>query len=106
MRSILAVLPERPPSSRGTGRKAVPSYTLSMKTAVSLPEDVFAGAERLAKRLKKSRSRLYSDAIAEYLARHDPDAVTEKLNEVLTDEEGIDPFVDAATRRLLERNAW
>jgi hypothetical protein len=32
-------------------------------------------------RLKTSRSKLYSDAIAEYVARHDPDLIVEKLNE-------------------------
>jgi len=29
-----------------------------MKTAVSLPDDLFADAERIARRLKKPRSRL------------------------------------------------
>lgn len=78
-----------------------------MKTAVSLPKEVFAEAERLARRLKKSRSRLYSEAIAEYVARHDADAVTSKLNEVV-DREGVavDGFVDAAARKLLERIDW
>ena len=37
------------------------SYTTGMKTAVSIPEDVFKGAERLARKTKRSRSRLFSD---------------------------------------------
>jgi metal-responsive CopG/Arc/MetJ family transcriptional regulator len=41
-----------------------------MKTAVSIPDEVYQGAERLARRTKKSRSRLYGDALKEYLARH------------------------------------
>ena len=41
-----------------------------MKTAISIPDDVFEVAERLARRTKKSRSRLFSDAIGEYVARH------------------------------------
>ncbi|MGH2500410.1 MAG: hypothetical protein ACRDF0_10035 [Candidatus Limnocylindria bacterium] len=78
-----------------------------MKTAVSLPDGLFADAERLAKRLKKSRSKLYSDAILEYVARHDADGVTSKLNEVWDQEGGgSDGFVDAATRRVLERTDW
>jgi metal-responsive CopG/Arc/MetJ family transcriptional regulator len=36
-----------------------------MKTAVSIPDDVFEGAERLARRTKKSRSQLFSDALRE-----------------------------------------
>jgi len=36
----------------------VPGHTKSMKTAISIPDDVFEGAERLARRTKKSRSQL------------------------------------------------
>ena len=53
-----------------------------MKAAVSVPDDVFADAERLAKRLKKSRSQLYSHALREFVARHSDDRVTEALDEV------------------------
>lgn len=78
-----------------------------MKTAVSLPDDVFADAERLARRLKKSRSRLFSEAVAEYVARHDEDAVTQKLDEVWGRERvSADAFVDAAARQILERSDW
>ncbi len=78
-----------------------------MKTAISIPDDVFADAERLAKRLKKSRSQLYSHAIREYVARHAPDAVTKALDEVC---EGVptkpDAFVAAAARRTMKRVEW
>ena len=59
------------------------SYTPSMKTAVSIPDDVFRRADRLAKRLKRSRSRLYADALREYVARHDPAAITASINEAI-----------------------
>src|SRR5262245_42454497 len=57
-------------------------YTGGMKTAISIPDPIFREAERLARRLKKSRSQLYAEAMADYLRRHDPDAVTEALNRV------------------------
>lgn len=57
-------------------------HTLGMKTAVSVPNEVFERAERLAKRLKVSRSELYSQALREYLARHSPDEVTQALDAV------------------------
>jgi metal-responsive CopG/Arc/MetJ family transcriptional regulator len=78
-----------------------------MKTAISIPDDLYAEAECLARRLNRSRSRLYADAVREYLARHDPDAVTEALNRVcdLMDP-GIDPAVEAAGTQLLERVEW
>jgi predicted transcriptional regulator len=82
-------------------------YTFGMKTAVSVPDDVFAKAERLARRMKKSRSELFSNALAEYIARHAPDHVTETMNQVCDEIGGeTDPFVEAASRRILERAEW
>ena len=43
---------------------------------------MFNDAERLVARFKTSRSELYSRAIAEFVARHDDDAVTQALDEV------------------------
>lgn len=78
-----------------------------MKTAVSLPDKVFREAEAHARRTRKSRSQLYSEALSEYLARHAPDPVTEAMNRVV-DETGEkpDPFLSAAARRVLKRVEW
>ena len=82
-------------------------YTSGMKTAISLPDAIFREADRLALRLGKSRSRLYQEAVAEYLARHDPDAITAALDRVARElGTGVDPFSAAAARRLLERSEW
>lgn len=83
-------------------------YTIGMKTAVSLPDRVYREAEGYAKRTKKSRSQLYAEALAEYLARHAPDEVTEAMN-VVVDELGdaaADPFVQQAGRRMLRSVEW
>jgi metal-responsive CopG/Arc/MetJ family transcriptional regulator len=56
-----------------------------MKTAISIPEPVFRVAERLARRLKKSRSEPYSEAVAEYVARRDPESVTDGMNAVCSE---------------------
>ncbi len=78
-----------------------------MKTAISIPDRVFQDAERLAERLKKSRSQMYSEAVAEYVARHDPDLVTEQINAVCEEvDTRPDPFVAEAARRILERTEW
>lgn len=78
-----------------------------MKTAISVPDDVFADAERLAKRMKKSRSELYSRALREFVARHAEDRVTEALDEVVDAvDETPDEFVPEAARRSLRRAAW
>ena len=78
-----------------------------MKTAVSIPDDIFQKAERLARRMKKSRSELFSKALADYVARHAPDHVTEAMNQVCA-EVGVetDAFTSAASRRILERVEW
>jgi metal-responsive CopG/Arc/MetJ family transcriptional regulator len=79
-----------------------------MKTAISLPDRVFRDAERHAKRTRKSRSQLYAEALSEYLARHAPDEVTERMNSVITqlDENGGDHFVTGAARRILAGTEW
>lgn len=79
-----------------------------MKTAVSLPDDVFRAAERHAKRTRKSRSQLYAEAVSEYLARHAPDEVTEDMNAVLDriGDTTADAFVATAARRTLRKVDW
>jgi len=78
-----------------------------MKTAVSIPDGVFMGAERLAKRTKKSRSQMSSDAVREYLVRHAPEEVTGAMNRVCA-ELGFktDEFISLAARRTLEKSEW
>jgi predicted transcriptional regulator len=82
-------------------------YTSGMKTAISLPDAIFRDAERLAKRLKKSRSKLYTEAVVEYVARHEPEAITEAMNEVAA-KLGTRPdeFAKAAARNVLGRSEW
>jgi len=78
-----------------------------MKTAVSIPDDVFDKAERLARRMKKSRSQLFRNALEEYVDRHAPDRVTEAMDEVCAEiGMGADSFVSTASRCILERNEW
>jgi len=78
-----------------------------MKTAISIPDAVFRSAERLARRLKKSRSQLYADAVAEYVARRDPESVTESMNAVCADvDTRSDAFLREAARATLARTEW
>jgi antitoxin MazE6 len=78
-----------------------------MKTAISLPDPIFRAAEQHARRARKSRSQLYAEALAEYLARHAPDEVTAAMNRVV---DALGPcqgtFVAAAAQRVLERSEW
>lgn len=80
-----------------------------MKTAVSVPNDVFNKAERLARAAGRSRSDVYSAALREYVARHDPDEVTEAVNramEELGEEAAPAAFGREAARRVLAGSEW
>jgi metal-responsive CopG/Arc/MetJ family transcriptional regulator len=78
-----------------------------MKTAVSIPNDVFLEAERLAKRLNASRSQLYARALAEFLARHDDDHVTAAMNAVIDEiRTAPDEFTREAAVQGLRRVEW
>ena len=80
-----------------------------IETAVSIPDDVFEQAEQLARRTKKSRSQLVSDALREYVSRHAPEEVTETIDRVVADigrEPATEEFVAAAARRVLDATEW
>ena len=78
-----------------------------MKTAISIPNDVFKVAEQLARRTKKSRSQLFSDAVREYVARHAADDITDAMNRVCAEvDTQPDKFAAAASSRILKRAEW
>jgi metal-responsive CopG/Arc/MetJ family transcriptional regulator len=78
-----------------------------MKIAVSIPNDIFEEAERLAGRMRTSRSQLYTRALTEYVARHDDDRITAAMNAVI-DEVGAEPdeFTREAAAQALRRVEW
>ena len=87
---------------------AVPTglYSARVKTAVSVPDDVFDQAEQLARRQRVSRSELYTTALRALLA--DDAAVTERLDAVYGTDEP-DPgvqFVAEAARRAFSTSDW
>jgi metal-responsive CopG/Arc/MetJ family transcriptional regulator len=78
-----------------------------MKTAISIPDEVFQRVERFARRAGRSRSEVFSAAVQEYVARHAPDEVTDAMDRVCADmPDQPDTFVRTASRRVLERTEW
>ena len=73
-----------------------------MKTAISIPDETFQAAERLAQRQGRSRSELYATAVREYLKRHGHDDLTARIDAAL---QGMDtrpdPFFRALSARAL-----
>ena len=78
-----------------------------MKTAISLPDDLFKSGDSLAKRMGMSRSELYARALREYLERHDHDRVTAQLDAVCAEVDSrLAPEFARAARRVVERDEW
>ena len=78
-----------------------------MKTAISIPDDVFSEADVLARETKQSRSQLYTRAVREYVARHSADSVTAALDALVASEIDLDTdFATTAARRVLENSEW
>jgi metal-responsive CopG/Arc/MetJ family transcriptional regulator len=78
-----------------------------MKTAISLPDDLFSAADALAGRLGVSRSELYATALAEYLTKYDEDQITARLDELYaTESSELDPFIRRAQTRSLPPGEW
>ena len=78
-----------------------------MKTAVSLPDDLFADADEFAERVQLSRSELYARALRDYLARHDHDRITAQLDALAAEiETTLAPEMKRITRRRLEQSEW
>lgn len=53
-----------------------------MKTAISLPDTLYAEAEDTAKSMGIPRSQLFAKALEEFISHHRKESITEKYNEV------------------------
>ena len=83
------------------------SYTPNMKTAISLPDEVFESAEQLAKRLGKSRSELYVVAINEYIDRNTDTFVQESLDRVYSrNDSHVDPTLNSMQLKSIVHEEW
>lgn len=78
-----------------------------MKVAISLPDPLFDAAEQLARQRGISRSQLYAEALADYLATRGASAVRDKLDAVYAVQTAEVPAdLDQAQRRTLIDEAW
>jgi metal-responsive CopG/Arc/MetJ family transcriptional regulator len=78
-----------------------------MKTSVSVPDELFRKGEATAKKLRISRSALYTTALSEYLERHRDESVTERLNLVYSKHDSkLDPAWEIAMLETLNKERW
>ena len=80
---------------------------MSMKTAISIPDQVFSRADIFARHRKMTRSALYTIAVDEFIQRHRQDDVTERLNEVYTKaNSSLDPVLEQLQALSLSKEDW
>lgn len=72
------------PTRIGLPTPVIPSYTLGMKTAISVPDETFEKASRRARDLGMSRSEFFSRAAARYLHELDAESVTHQIDLAVT----------------------
>ncbi len=78
-----------------------------MKTAISIPDDVYRQAELVARRRGVSRSALYTNAISEFIQRHRNEDVTEQLNRVYSKiPSQLDPVLQRMQDASVAREQW
>lgn len=76
-----------------------------MKIVVSIPDDVFHRAERLAKQRRVSRGQLYTAALIDMLEAEAKDELTRAYNAAFADHRP-DHFTNAAARTALAGVQW
>lgn len=73
-----------------------------MKTAISIPDDVFMACEVMAKEKGLTRSRIYVLALRSYLERERGEKIREQYNEYFAKEKNaLDPGLRRAQNRTL-----
>jgi len=84
-------------------------YTIIMKTAISLPDELYQVAERTAIQLGIPRSQLFAKALEEYINTHSKEKITKKLNELYQKEDStIDRLLINAQIKVLSNadSSW
>ncbi len=78
-----------------------------MKTAISVPNDVFELSEKLAKKLKVSRGRIFAMGIKKLAEEHNEEDLIATINAVCEKiDTALDPGWKKAQSKILERNEW
>jgi predicted transcriptional regulator len=78
-----------------------------MKTAISLPDDLFRQAEAFARKRRVSRSRLYAEALSEFLDRRRTSNITQRLDAIYSKTPAkLDQTLNSAQLKSLARDSW
>ena len=75
-----------------------------MKTAISIPDEVYRAADQAAERLGWSRSQLYTRAVREFLERQGQDPVTSALDSLADELDSVETTAPGGA--LGDSGAW
>jgi hypothetical protein len=81
---------------------------VTVKTAVSIPDRIFAAAERYARRRGIPRSQVYAEALSRLMAEEESDDdLTTALDQTCAQvDSDLDEFGKTAARRRLAATEW
>lgn len=78
-----------------------------MKTAISVSDEVFELSERLAKKLKVSRSKIFAMGVKKLAEEHDEEALIAQINAVCEKvDTSLDPAIKKYQSRIFIREEW
>ncbi len=77
------------------------------KTDIAIPDSVFEASRQLAQKLNLSLSEVYTAALTDYIAAHQADDVTARLNRVYeTQPSALEPVLVKIQVAALASEAW
>ena len=78
-----------------------------MKTAISVPNDVFELSEKLAKKLKVSRSRIFAMGVKKLGEEYDEEDLIANINAVCdVVDTSLDPAIKQYQSRVVKKEKW
>jgi metal-responsive CopG/Arc/MetJ family transcriptional regulator len=79
----------------------------SIKTAISVPKDLFDLSERLAKKLKVSRSKIFAMGVKKLGEQYDEEDIIARINAVCEEvDTSLDPYWKEMQSRTLPKDKW
>ena len=77
-----------------------------MKVAVSIPDPLFQEAERVSRRLRLPRSRVYARALEAFVRQHSTDDLTARLDKVVGEVGAEGSRWEVPGLEVLRREKW
>lgn len=78
-----------------------------MKTAISVSDEVFEKSERLAKKLKVSRSKIFAMGVEKLAEEYNREDLIAQINAVCEEvDTSLDPAIKRYQSRVINKEKW